>query len=236
MPLCPLPPALGGTDAEENGGSGENGEKEGAPGLGRRSEGTPPQWGLSGTLKYPPQRYLTPFASSHLESLPLSLSYPLTPIASPPLLPPTVPHGLPHPRWPHAQLSPIIATFPHCPPVPIVTTGPSTPPPPPPTSPTLPEDGPHRVPIPSFHHCTAVGQTPCGTPPPLGQTLGQWNPSEPPPSAKSPPAPPPGWLFLMEAVGFLAETPKPSEPPFLLLPMLVGHGVKWRCLTASSAQ
>lgn len=54
VPLCPLPPALGGTDAEENGGSGENGEKEGAPGLGRRSEGTPPQWGLSGTLKYPP--------------------------------------------------------------------------------------------------------------------------------------------------------------------------------------
>lgn len=117
----------------------------------RRSGASP---ALSNT---PPQRYLTPFASSHLESLPLSLSYPLTPIASPPLLPPTVPHGLPHPRWPHAQLSPIIATFPHCPPVPIVTTGPS-PPSRPPHEPHIargwPSPCPHPL-LPSLHCCGA---------------------------------------------------------------------------------
>lgn len=126
VPFCPLPSPLGGTDAEENGGSGENGEKEGTPGLGggvqrglRRSGASrhsqvspsaiypiplPPTWNPRPSLSLIPSSPLPP---SHCS--PLSPSSPLAPTPNYlPLLPSfhIVPPSLPQDLHPPSPLLP----------------------------------------------------------------------------------------------------------------------------------
>lgn len=121
---------------------------------GRRAWGGGVQRGLrrsgaSPALPNTSQCYLSHSSSSHLEPPPLSLSYPLIPIAPLPLFPiVSVPHCLPHPHWPqHPIYLPLLPSFHIAPPYP-----------------SLPQDPPPSPP-PRASHCLRMALTVSPSPP-----------------------------------------------------------------------